>query len=76
MIAAGGVATPVPAPAEGPFDHEIRAFVAACREAAARSGAGHPAPQPVPMADAVRVIRLLHAERRSLTEQREVPVDG
>lgn len=66
LVASGGVATPVPAPPEGPFDHEIRAFVGACLVG------GSPAPQPVSVGDAVRVIRLLHAERRSMAEGREV----
>lgn len=68
IIASGGSATPIPAPPEGPFDHEVRAFVAAC------ASLRRPIPQPVPIADAVRVLRLLHAEKRSLTERREIAV--
>lgn len=73
LLAKGGNAEPWPAPAEGPFDLEIRAFVAACLHARATPTAR--AVQPVPIADAVRVLRLLHAERLSMTEQREVRLD-
>ncbi|MEZ6234207.1 MAG: Gfo/Idh/MocA family oxidoreductase [Phycisphaerales bacterium] len=57
-------------PELAPFDAEIRAFVAAAL--AARAAPAKPAPQPVPIADAVAVLRLLHAEKASMDAGHEV----
>lgn len=72
VFSAGAVAE-IAAPAEGPFDLEIRAFVEAVREArgGGRGGAA-PARQPVPVGEAVAALRLLHAERESQVTGREV----
>lgn len=69
LVAGDGRITPMSVESQGPFDLEIRAFINAC---ALRLS---PAPQPVPIDDAVRVVRLLDAERRSLQERREIPTD-
>lgn len=73
LIARDGQAAPALDPATpelAPFDAEIRAFVAAAQ--AARAAPAKPAPQPVPIADAVVVLRLLHAEKASMDAGHEV----
>ncbi len=62
ILCQNGVRQDLPAPPEGPFDLEIRGFIDAIQ-----SGT-----QPIPIGDAVAAIRLLHAERSSLLERREV----
>lgn len=72
MMFEGGQGRPIPVPAEGPFDVEIRAFVGAVAAARDRSRGQGAAVQPVPIGEALAVIRLLHAEKRSMEEGREV----
>lgn len=66
IISTNSVKHEKPAPPEGPFDLELRAFLDAI---GGRT-------QPVPVTDAVAAIRLLHAERQSLIARQPVLLDA